>query len=83
MKDILTAAARGKLLEPIASDDAAISSGTNNPTLFTAVPCGTGWRVKVLSPAGETSLLGIFDGRLSALGAAVLLAAQSDGHVLP
>lgn len=51
--------------------------------VFTAVPSGRDWRVKVLSPDGEITLLGRFDSRLPALGAAVLLAARAEGRVLP
>jgi len=50
---------------------------------FTAVPLGTWWQVKCLSPSGHIALFGRFDGRLPALGAAVLLAAQTEGRVLP
>jgi hypothetical protein len=50
---------------------------------FTAVPRGTDWQVKCLSPSGDVALFGKFDGRLPALGAAVLMAAQAEGRVCP
>ena len=53
------------------------------PNIVTAIPCGEWWRVKVISTSGEVQLLGMFEGRLEALGAAVLLAAQTGAKVVP
>ena len=55
---------------------------SQEPT-FTAVPRGTDWQVKCLSPGGDVALFGKFDGRLPALGAAVLMAAHAEGRVCP
>ena len=66
---------RKSLLKPILS-------AAQEPT-FTAVPRGTDWQVKCLSPSGDVALFGKFDGRLPALGAAVLMAAQAEGQVCP
>ena len=54
-----------------------------NAAKITAVPVGKWWRIKAVSQGGETTLLGQFDGRLPALGAAVLLAEQVGGRVVP
>jgi hypothetical protein len=51
--------------------------------LYTASPTGRYWRVKVMSPDGETCLLGKFDSRLPALGAALIMSAQGGGVVVP
>ena len=65
-----------------AATDADKAAGGNTPTI-TAVPAGEWWRIKAVSQGGETTLLGQFDGRLPALGAAVLLAEQVGGRVVP
>ena len=54
-----------------------------NQAIVTAIPAGRRWRVKAISGAGDVTLLGVFDGRLAALGAAVLLAEQAGGRVVP
>jgi hypothetical protein len=64
---------------PTAAED---GSGTNTP-LFTAIPFGEFWQVKAVGRNGETKLLGLFNGRLSALGAATLLAARTGARVAP
>jgi hypothetical protein len=51
--------------------------------VFTAVPRGLAWQVKALSPNGDVSRHGRFNGRLEALGACVLLARQCGGEVRP
>jgi len=52
--------------------------------LFTAIPIGVhAWTVKAVSPDGNETRLGKFDGRLPALGAAVLMAAHAEGRVCP
>lgn len=52
------------------------------PDVFTAIPVGPRhWRVKALS-TGHIELLGLFNSRLQALGAAVLLARQVGGSVV-
>jgi hypothetical protein len=56
---------------------------TSQEPIFTAIPFGTSWQVKCLAPSGDVALFGKFDGRLPALGAAVLIAAQAEGRVLP
>lgn len=52
-------------------------------SIFTAIPCGSDWRVKALSADGEVALLGRFENRLSALGAALLMSAQAGGRAIP
>ena len=64
---------------PTAAED---TSGTNAP-LFTAIPVGEFWQVKAIGRNGDTTLLGLFNGRLSALGAATLLAARTGARVAP
>ena len=60
-------------------NDAAVSVGS----VLTAVPVGPSWRVKAIAQGGEITLLGRFDGRLAALGAALLLSAQCGGRAVP
>jgi hypothetical protein len=55
---------------------------TQDQSLFTAVPVGPCWRVKALF-AGHKELLGLFDSRLEALGAAVIFASRFGGQVVP
>jgi hypothetical protein len=84
MSDIYSAAAScGNLPGDIARDNAAKVAGLNNPYLLTAVPTGTRWCVKAIGPNGTVQLFGRFDGRLPALGAAVLLAEQVGAQVVP
>lgn len=52
-------------------------------SIFTAIPCGSTWRVKAISSDGKLALLGHFENRLSALGAALLMSVQAGGRVLP
>jgi len=59
-----------------------ILPASQEPT-FTAVPLGTSWQVKCLSPNGDIAYRGCFDDRLRSLGAGVLLAKQCGGKVLP
>jgi hypothetical protein len=55
----------------------------DNFPVLTAIPVGPRhWRVKTLA-AGQVELFGLFDNRLQALGAAVLLAARVHGRVVP
>ena len=51
--------------------------------LLTAIPTGRDWAVKMLSPDGEIALLGRFDSRLPALGAALLISARVGGRAVP
>lgn len=51
--------------------------------VFTAIPTGRLWAVKVVAPDGEETRVGRFADRLHALGAAVLLAEQVRGEVQP
>ena len=51
---------------PVAAENA---SGTDAP-LFTAIPIGKSWRVKAIGCWGETTLLGLINGRLPASVAA-------------
>jgi hypothetical protein len=51
--------------------------------ICTAVPVGRQWRVKAISASGDVSLLGLFEGRLAALGTAVLVAEQAGARVVP
>lgn len=53
------------------------------PSIVTAIPCGECWRVKFIPASGEVQLLGKFEGRLAALGAAVLLAEHVGARVVP
>ena len=62
--------------------DTAISADLQ-AAIFTAIPTGRYWRVKVLAHSGEVMLLGKFESRLPALGAALLMSAQGGGAVLP
>jgi hypothetical protein len=83
MSDIYSSAACGNLPGAIARDKAAKAVGVNNPQLLTAAPVGTRWCVKAITQSGDAALVGAFDDRLSALGAAVLVAEQVGAQVLP
>ena len=53
-------------------------------TIITAIPAGRKWRLKTLSPRGDSvKLPDIFTSRLEALGGAVLLASQFGARVIP
>jgi len=53
-------------------------------TIITAIPAGRKWRLKTLSPRGDSvNLPDIFTTRLEALGGAVMLASQCGARVLP
>lgn len=58
---------------------------TASKTLVTAIPQDDRhWRLKAISPTGETVILaGIYFSRLAALGQAVLVAEQCGGEVRP
>lgn len=70
---------RGNTLQTSNYYDAAIAAGS----IVTAIPVGRDWCVKAISPDGEALLLGRFGGRLSALGAGVLLAARAGARIVP
>jgi hypothetical protein len=60
------------------------SRHASQQSIFTAIPIGaSAWAVKAVSPDGEEIRSGKFEGRLAALGAAVLMAARAEGRVLP
>jgi hypothetical protein len=63
-------------------NDAAEIAATVSPLVVTAIPCGTRWQVKAIGPDVSVNL-GLFEGRLPALGAAVLFAEQVGGRVVP
>ena len=60
-------------------NDTAVASGL----ITTAIPVGPRWAVKIRSSHGNVTLPKIFDSRLPALGAAVLVSEQIGGRVLP
>lgn len=66
----------------ILSRDNRLHPTVSSP-IFTAIPIGLAWCVKVISPVGEETRLGRFNDRMHALGAAALLAAQVEGQVWP
>jgi hypothetical protein len=68
---------------PVATGCVAEETTGADTATITAVPTGEWWRIKAVSASGETTLLGRFDGRLPALGAAVLLAEQVGAQVVP
>jgi hypothetical protein len=51
--------------------------------VITAIPAGRHWRIKAQSDNGDVAVLGLFSGRLEALGAAVLLARNTGAEVVP
>ena len=83
MSDIQFPVACGNLPGAPARDSAAKVVGADNPQVLTAVPIGTRWCVKALSPDGEVALLGKFDSRLIALGAALIISEQTGGRAVP
>jgi hypothetical protein len=83
MSHIQSAATCGNLPGAITRDNAAKVVGADTPQVLTAVPIGTRWRVKAINQSGDVALVGAFEGRLSALGAAVLLAEQLGAQVVP
>ena len=52
-------------------------------SIVTARPCGEWWCVKVVSASGDVQLLGMFEGRLEALGAALILGESAGARVVP
>ena len=74
------AAKRTKEVEPRSNTP---FDADNQESLFTATPIGRRWQVKAISPAGDVTFLGRFDGRLAALGAALLLATHARGRAVP
>ena len=51
--------------------------------LLTAIPEGMFWRCKAVGCRGSVALAPIFNNRLEALGACVLLAREHGGRVIP
>ena len=83
MAEIYAFPPRWNQLGTFARGDAAEAAGADNPPIFTAIPRGTSWAIKAVASNGTIQTFGRFDGRLPALGAAVLMAAQVEGRVLP
>jgi hypothetical protein len=79
MTDLRLRASRCNTIQDSGANDAAIASGP----IVTAVPVGRDWRVKTIAEDGQVTLLGRFDGRLSALGAALVLSARCGGRAVP
>ena len=52
-------------------------------SFVTAIPWGEWWRVKVVSASGDVQLFGMFEARLTALIAAVLMAEHVGARVVP
>jgi hypothetical protein len=69
--------------DPITRHHTAITSGANNPTLFTARPQSTRWCVTAISSTGETVNLGDFPMRGPALAAARIMAQACGGTAVP
>jgi len=63
-------------------NDAAKTARRDVP-LFSAVPRSKWWAVKAIGPDGQVALVGQFDDRLSALGAALLMSVQAGGRAIP
>jgi hypothetical protein len=83
VSDIHSTALCGNSPGAIARNRAAKAVGLNNSQILTAVPVGTLWCVKAITKSGDKALIGAFEGRLTALGAAVLLAEQFGARVVP
>jgi hypothetical protein len=79
MTDLRSRVAYRNTVRKLTTHDAAIASGS----IVTAVPVGRDWRVKTIAEDGEVTLLGRFDGRLSALGAALVLSVRCGGRAVP
>jgi hypothetical protein len=69
--------------EPIFRTDGTSRAFLQGRNILTAVPAGEQWRVKAIDSHGGVALLGIFPGRLEALGAAVLVAHNCGARVVP
>lgn len=62
----------------------AEQTGIDEPSVLTAIPAGQRWRMKALASNGNVELLpAVFNNRLEALGACVLLANRCGAEVRP
>ena len=73
----------GQATELISSIIVSSANQLQPSSIVTAIPCGEWWRLKVLSARGDVQLLGMFEGRLEALGAALILGERAGARVVP
>ena len=73
----------GRAAELISSFIDSNANQLEASSIITASPYGEWWCVKVVSASGDVQLLGMFEGRLEALGAALILGESAGARVVP